>query len=39
MPGARGAFEVVVDGALQFSKLATGGFPDEQAMLALVRGG
>ena len=28
-PGAIGAFEIIVDGELNFSKLKTGRFPDE----------
>ena len=35
--GARGAFEVFKDGALVFSKLATGQFPDsEEAVVKLL---
>jgi selT/selW/selH-like putative selenoprotein len=37
-PGARGAFEVIVDGTLVFSKQAAGHFPDEAALLAQIRG-
>ena len=33
MKGAKGAFEVLVDGALVFSKLAEGRFPDEGEIL------
>lgn len=29
IPGERGAFEVVIDGKMMYSKLETGSFPDE----------
>ncbi len=29
IPGERGAFEVVIDGKLMYSKLETNRFPDE----------
>jgi selT/selW/selH-like putative selenoprotein len=32
--GARGAFEVRIDGRLVWSKLAQGRFPDENEMVA-----
>lgn len=38
VPGERGAFEVIVDGTLLFSKKAAGRFPDEAALLAQIRG-
>lgn len=34
VPGKGGCFEVTADGALVYSKLATGQFPDESAVLA-----
>ncbi|MCG3135286.1 MAG: hypothetical protein HMLKMBBP_02850 [Planctomycetes bacterium] len=34
VPGKGGCFEVTVDGALVYSKLATGQFPDESSVLA-----
>jgi selenoprotein W-related protein len=33
IPGGGGAFELSADGELLYSKLQTGKFPDEQAML------
>ncbi len=33
IPSSGGAFEVSVDGAKVFSKLETGKFPDERALL------
>ena len=37
VPGARGAFEVFKDGALVYSKLATGKFPlSENDVIALL---
>lgn len=36
VPGTGGCFEVSVDGKLVYSKLATGTFPDEQAVLKVV---
>lgn len=35
-PSKGGCFEVTVDGDLVYSKLATGHFPDPQAVLAQV---
>jgi selenoprotein W-related protein len=35
-PSSGGCFEVSVDGQLIYSKLATGQFPDEDAILAMV---
>lgn len=35
-PSKGGCFEVTVDGDLVYSKLATGEFPDPQAVLAKV---
>jgi selenoprotein W-related protein len=37
VPAGGGCFEVAVDGELIYSKLATGKFPDEDAVLADVR--
>ncbi len=38
VPGARGAFEVIVAGRTIFSKLTEGRFPEEEEVLAqLVR--
>lgn len=37
VPSDGGRFEVVVDGALIYSKLATGRFPDEADILAQLR--
>lgn len=37
MPASGGCFEVSVDGELIYSKLATGKFPDEDAILTDVR--
>ena len=34
VPAAGGCFEVTVGGRLLYSKLATGRFPDEDALLA-----
>jgi selenoprotein W-related protein len=36
IPGGGGCFELTVDGDLIYSKLKTGKFPDEEAMLAAV---
>lgn len=36
IPSGGGAFELKVDGDLIYSKLKTGQFPDEQAMLDAV---
>jgi selenoprotein W-related protein len=36
IPSGGGAFELKVDGVLLYSKLKTGQFPDEQAMLDAV---
>lgn len=33
VPAGGGCFEVTVDGELIYSKLATGTFPDEQAVM------
>lgn len=38
IPAGGGCFELVADGELLYSKLQTHEFPDEQAMLAAVRG-
>jgi selT/selW/selH-like putative selenoprotein len=38
-PGERGAFEVVVDGVLVFSKQAAGRFPDDAEIVAELRRG
>ena len=35
-PAAGGCFELSVDGELVYSKLASGDFPDEDAMVKLV---
>ena len=35
-PSSGGCFELSIDGELVYSKLATGGFPDDQAMVDLV---
>jgi len=35
-PGGGGCFELTVDGELIYSKLKTGKFPDEGAMVAAV---
>jgi selT/selW/selH-like putative selenoprotein len=37
VPGERGAFEVLVDGRLIFSKLSTGRFPEASEILAAIR--
>lgn len=37
VPGKGGCFEVDVDGERVWSKLATGEFPDESAVLAAVQ--
>ncbi|MBX3400514.1 MAG: Rdx family protein [Gemmataceae bacterium] len=37
IPARGGCFELTVDGELIYSKLATGSFPDERAMLDAVR--
>jgi selenoprotein W-related protein len=34
VPSSGGCFEVTVDGQLIYSKLQTGQFPDEEAMIA-----
>jgi len=36
VPGARGAFEVFVNGTLMFSKLATGRFPESEEVLEML---
>jgi selenoprotein W-related protein len=36
IPGGGGCFELTVNGELIYSKLKTGKFPDEEAMLAAV---
>lgn len=36
IPGGGGCFELTVDGELIYSKLKTGKFPDEKAMLEAV---
>jgi selenoprotein W-related protein len=36
IPGGGGCFELKVDGELIYSKLKTGKFPDEAAMVAAV---
>jgi len=36
-PAGGGCFEITVDGAEIYSKLATGEFPDEAAILSAVR--
>lgn len=38
VPAGGGCFEVTADGELIYSKLATGVFPDEQAVLDAVAG-
>jgi selenoprotein W-related protein len=38
VPAGGGAFEVKVNGELVYSKLKTGAFPDEDAMLSEVGG-
>jgi selenoprotein W-related protein len=38
IPASGGCFEVSVDGKLLYSKLKTGQFPDEKAMLDAVGG-
>ena len=37
IPATGGCFEFTIDGELVYSKLATGQFPDESAMLQQVR--
>jgi selenoprotein W-related protein len=37
IPGGGGCFELTVNGELIYSKLKTGKFPDEEAMLAAVK--
>ncbi|MBM3980613.1 MAG: SelT/SelW/SelH family protein [Planctomycetes bacterium] len=37
MPAGGGCFEVAVNGEVVYSKLKTGAFPDEQAVLETVR--
>jgi selenoprotein W-related protein len=36
VPGSGGCFELTVDGELLYSKLQTGRFPDEKAMIEAV---
>jgi selenoprotein W-related protein len=36
VPSSGGCFELTVDGELIYSKLKTGKFPDEEAMVAAV---
>ncbi len=36
VPGSGGCFELTVDGELLYSKLHTGRFPDEKAMVEAV---
>jgi selenoprotein W-related protein len=36
-PSSGGCFELTIDGELVYSKLASGEFPDEQAMVNEVR--
>lgn len=36
VPAGGGCFELAADGTLLYSKLQTGQFPDEQAVLAAV---
>ena len=36
VPGGGGCFELTVDGELIYSKLKTGKFPDEEAMVTAV---
>jgi selenoprotein W-related protein len=36
VPAGGGCFELTLDGDLVYSKLATGAFPDEQAMVDAV---
>ena len=36
IPSSGGRFELLLDGQLEYSKLKTGAFPDEAAMLSLV---
>jgi selenoprotein W-related protein len=38
VPGAGGCFEISRDGAVVYSKLETGEFPDEDDILAALRG-
>lgn len=38
-PGRTGAFEISRDGAVLYSKVATGRFPDDDEVRALARGG
>jgi selenoprotein W-related protein len=37
VPASGGCFELTVNGELLYSKLGTGQFPDEQALLQTVR--
>jgi selT/selW/selH-like putative selenoprotein len=37
--GSGGVFEITIDGVLVYSKRSTGLFPDEEALLARLRGG
>jgi len=36
VPGAIGAFEIIVDGQKKYSKLKTGRFPDEAEVIGAV---
>jgi selenoprotein W-related protein len=36
VPSSGGCFELTVDGELLYSKLKTGKFPDEEAMVAAI---
>jgi len=36
VPSGGGCFELTVNGQLEYSKLSTGSFPDETAMVKLV---
>ena len=38
IPAGGGCFELTVNGELLYSKLATGEFPDEKAMVDLIGG-
>ncbi len=38
IPSHGGCFELMIDGELVYSKLATGKFPDEQAIVQLIGG-
>ena len=37
-PGARGAFEIIVDGVLLFSKLELDRFPNDGEIIQLLKG-